>query len=203
MNTKVLLIRHGEVYNPKNIEYIRSPGFGLSKNGVNQAKKLHHALRNMRISKIYSSPLSRARDTAEILSANKIPIETIKEINEVNFKKWQGLNRDKRDKDELKGYKEDPIRFSAFLGESIIDVQKRVVSKIEELAKKNQGDVIALVFHEDPIITAVLHYKKRPLKELKKNERKHASVTSIIFDDKLQCRKVTYREYVKTKDFRK
>lgn len=203
MKTKILLIRHGEVENPDNIEYMRLPGFGLSKTGTRQAKELKKVLDNKKISVIYSSPLDRAKQTAQIISGNKIPIVYSDSLIEANYKKWEGLSRDKRPKDELEGYIKDPAKYSAVLGESLSCIQKRVVETIFEAIENNQGKTIAFVFHADPIITARLFFEGRPVDDLMKIDLKHASVTSIVFDNKLKCEKVDYREYVKAKDWRK
>ena len=197
------MIRHGEVKNPKNIEYVRLPGFGLSAVGIKQCQDLRIKLAKENIVMIFSSPLERATQSAKIISNNKIPIEILDEITEANYTRWEGLNRNKRPKKELDGYKNDPVRYSEILGESLIKVQKRVVDKIEEIIKIYKGKTVAMVFHADPIITAMLHYQNKPISDLMKIELKHASVTSIIFDDELKCEEVKYMEYVKAKDWRK
>lgn len=190
------MIRHGEVKNPEEIEYIRMPGFSLSKEGILQAKKLKNILKKNNISKIYSSPMERAQETAKLLADKKIPIEIAEEINEINFSRWQGLKRNQRPKNQIELYKEDPENYSAFLGESLQKVQKRVIKKLEELAKKHKGQTVALVFHGDPIITALLYYQKKPLKEIMNTEVEKASVTSIIFNNNLECIKIDYNNYL-------
>jgi len=202
LKTRILLIRHGEVENPDNIEYMRLPGFSLSKTGVKQAKELKKVLDKKNITLIYSSPLERAKETAQIISGDKIPIIYSDGLLEANYKKWQGLNRDERPKDELDGYTKDPAKYSAVLGESLSCIQKRVLKVIFEAIESYPGKTVVFVFHADPIITARLFFEKRPIDDLMKIDLKHASVTSIVFDNKLECEKVDYKEYVKAKDWR-
>ena len=65
-----LFLRHGEVLNPKNLHYSNLPGFGLSKLGIHQAKKAGDLInKNFQIKKILTSPLLRARQTAEIVNS--------------------------------------------------------------------------------------------------------------------------------------
>lgn len=66
----VYLVRHGAVLNPHGIRYGRLPGYGLSTEGVSQAKRAaawlrEYALRPVCV--IVSSPLLRARETASLL----------------------------------------------------------------------------------------------------------------------------------------
>ncbi len=65
--TTVWLARHGEVHNPNNILYGRLPRIGLTAEGRRQAQALADYLRPMRIQAIYSSPMLRARKTAEVI----------------------------------------------------------------------------------------------------------------------------------------
>lgn len=207
MKTEILLIRHGEVENPENIEYMRLPGFGLSYKGASQIKALAEKLKKYKIDLIYSSPLQRAKETAEILSKNisnkKIKIKLSEELIEANYWKWEGLKRNERDKAELNGYWKDPVKYSSILGESLEDIQKRVVEKILEIAKNNKGKRIIITSHADPIITARLYFENLPLKNFWDFEARHASVTSIIFNNELRCESINYYEYLKTDGSRK
>src|ERR1700742_3778266 len=66
--TVVHLLRHGEVENPKGVIYGRIPGFGLSEDGRMMAKAAADFLAERDVVAIYTSPLERARETAEPLS---------------------------------------------------------------------------------------------------------------------------------------
>lgn len=85
MTTRVSFVRHGEVDNSLDVYYGRLPGFGLSDEGRRQAQRAavylaERATRSMppdpaspRIPEaIYTSPLRRARQTAQIL-ADRLP----------------------------------------------------------------------------------------------------------------------------------
>src|ERR1700733_15362192 len=62
--TRVHLIRHGEVYNPDGILYGRLPGFRLSDKGVRQAQAAADALADRDIVAVLASPLQRAQERA-------------------------------------------------------------------------------------------------------------------------------------------
>ena len=64
-----IFIRHGEVENPKDIYYVDVPGYKLSNKGKKQAEETGEYLRSHNLNyEIISSPLLRARQTAEIIS---------------------------------------------------------------------------------------------------------------------------------------
>jgi broad specificity phosphatase PhoE len=66
--TIVHLLRHGEVDNPRGVLYGRLPGFRLSEDGILMAKAAARALAGRDVTALYSSPLERARETAEPLA---------------------------------------------------------------------------------------------------------------------------------------
>jgi broad specificity phosphatase PhoE len=63
--TIVHLLRHGEVYNPDGILYGRLPGFVLSDLGERMAEAVAKSLTGRDITYVVSSPLERARQTAQ------------------------------------------------------------------------------------------------------------------------------------------
>jgi broad specificity phosphatase PhoE len=67
--TVVHLLRHGEVQNPDRLIYGRIPGFHLSEDGRMMAKAAADFLAGRDITALFSSPLERARETAEPLAA--------------------------------------------------------------------------------------------------------------------------------------
>ncbi len=69
METTIYLMRHGQVHNPTNVLYGRMPGFALSEAGVQQAHAAGKWLADQRVSAIYSSPMERAQQTAEIVAS--------------------------------------------------------------------------------------------------------------------------------------
>jgi broad specificity phosphatase PhoE len=63
--TVVHLLRHGEVYNPNGILYGRLPGYRLSDIGEKMAERVAATLADRDIVHLVSSPLERARQTAQ------------------------------------------------------------------------------------------------------------------------------------------
>ena len=67
MKTIIYFVRHGKVYNPTDILYGRLPRFGLAEEGIQQIEQTATYLKQEAIDVLYSSPLLRAKQTAEII----------------------------------------------------------------------------------------------------------------------------------------
>src|SRR5450755_2400036 len=67
--TTVHLVRHGEVENPHGVLYGRIPGYHLSEEGRMMAKAVADYLGSRDVTVLRTSPLDRARETAEPIAA--------------------------------------------------------------------------------------------------------------------------------------
>lgn len=150
MKTRIYFVRHGEVHNPLKIWYGRLPFYRLSANGKQQIENTAEYLMDKNIDIIYSSPLLRARQSAEILR-KKLGLSKVnfsKEILEV--------------KSSLQGLPDAylaSINYDIFAssenkitGETIEDLSQRVQRFIAKLVKLYKGKSIIVVSHGDPIM---------------------------------------------------
>ena len=90
--TTLIFIRHGEtVANRENIFRGRMD-FPLNSNGIEQARCLADALARFKIDVLYSSPLSRALDTAKpIATAQNIEINIEEKFTNISLGEWEGV----------------------------------------------------------------------------------------------------------------
>ena len=151
MITTLLLIRHGEtpwnalgkVQGVKNID--------LSENGIMQAKCLKERLKG-NFAAVYSSPLNRAYETAQIIceDTTTTPIK-IDDLREVDFGSWEGLTFKEIARDYktfFDTWKIDDVTGPMYDGDqSIYNVSQRGKNCIESLIKKHKGETIAIVSH--------------------------------------------------------
>ena len=69
MGTTIYLIRHCSYQNPKDIMTFRLPGYALNSQGRQEAQKIADFFKkNGQIAKIYSSPILRTKQTAQIIA---------------------------------------------------------------------------------------------------------------------------------------
>jgi probable phosphomutase (TIGR03848 family) len=183
----LLLIRHGENEYVKTGKMAgRTPGVHLNERGRNQAAELAEALKQVPLKAIYSSPLERALETAEPLAkGRKLEIQLRLELLENDIGKWQGrtlkqLSRTKK----WRIVQHAPSRFKFPEGESFLETQTRIVSCLDEIAASHKPkDIVAVVFHADPIKLAVAHYLGMPLDHFQRLGCDTASVTVLFVSE--------------------
>jgi len=164
----LLLIRHGENDFVKTGKLPgRLPEIHLNERGQKQAETLGEALKDVPIKAIYSSPLERAMETATpIANARKLQIITEPDLMDTNVGSWQGKSLKVLRLTKVWSIVQNaPSRFRFPEGESFVESQVRYVSVFERLVKKHNKprDIIAVVFHADPIKLVVSHFLGLPL----------------------------------------
>jgi broad specificity phosphatase PhoE len=87
VSTRHYLVRHCDVRNPKGVLYGHLPDFPLSDKGVKQAHALGRYFAGRNVRHLYSSPLERARQTAEVIAAylDSVPIIYTEDLVETRF----------------------------------------------------------------------------------------------------------------------
>lgn len=179
----LLLIRHGENDFVKTGKMAgRLPGVHLNEKGQKQAQALGEALKETPIKAIYVSPLERAMETAQPISeSHKLKIIQEPNLMDTNIGKWQG--RSWKLLALTKAWKivqNAPSRFRFPGGESFPEAQMRIVNVLERIIQKHKSqDIIAVVFHADPIKLAVSHFLGLPLDHFQRLGCDTGSLTAI------------------------
>ncbi len=184
----LLLIRHGENdFVKTNKAAGRMPGVHLNERGQKQAQELAQALKEVPIKAIYTSPLERAMETAEpIAKARNLKIVSMPGLLESDIGKWQG--RSWKSLGLTKAWKivqHAPSRFRFPEGESFMEMQTRIVAALDEVCAehKKPQDIVAVVFHADPIKLAVAHYLGLPLDHFQRLGCDTGSVTMLAIHE--------------------
>lgn len=162
----------------------RMPGIHLTAKGRAQARALAAHLAQASIQHIYSSPLERAQETAAPLAAvKKLPVEIALAFHEIDMGDWTG--KSERQLSRAKSWR----RFCQFhggtaipAGETLVEVQARMVSEMIRLAQRFPSDGIAIATHEDPIRLAVCHFIGAPIEVYTHITIRPASVTILTLD---------------------
>jgi len=164
----LLLIRHGENDYVKTGKMAgRLPGVHLNEKGQKQVQALGEALQDVPIKAVYSSPLERAMETAQpIAESHKLTILQEPDLMDTDIGKWQGKSlKMLRLTKVWKIVQSAPSRFRFPEGESFPEAQTRYVRTLEGIIQKHHKpqDIVAVVFHADPIKLAVAHFLGLPL----------------------------------------
>ena len=162
MKQTLLIIRHGQTtWNAEQLLPGQLPGIPLNDKGREQAAKLAEALSEIPISAIISSPLERARDTAEIIAQSRgLTIQFDADLMDTNIGKWAGkkYNELAKDDPEWKAYALDPTTAPEGV-ETFPQVQERAMAAIERWrTKEDIGAYPAFVAHADVVKLIVAHY---------------------------------------------
>jgi probable phosphoglycerate mutase len=180
----ILLIRHAA--NDSIGSYIagRRPGLHLNAEGIRQAEALAARLRPVRLDAIYSSPIERARETAEpIARGRELAVEIAESFIEVDYGEWSGT--------PLKELAEDPrwrqygdVRSCTRIpgGDLMLEMQTRVVVGIERLRALHPKGAIAIVSHGDPIRAALAYFAGISIDLSLRLEISLASVSVLSFE---------------------
>jgi broad specificity phosphatase PhoE len=151
---RLILARHGEAEGSREYRFNGSSDVPLTQHGVAQARLLADALYPLAPVAVYSSPLARARATAEaIASRANLAVEIQPNLREQSYGSWERLTADE-------ARQRDPKRFAAWsagqriappAGETLSAVRQRVVACVCELAERHAGETVVLVAHVGPI----------------------------------------------------
>jgi len=182
--TILLLIRHGEN------DWVgthrlagRTPGVHLNDRGRQQAQEVAERLKEQPITAVYSSPMERCMETAQPLAAalglDVIPLDG---VIEADFGEWQGANlKDLAKQPEWELVQHYPSGFRFPGGETLREVQSRMVGALAQIVQDHPKQVVAVFGHSDVIKTAVAHFLGTPLDLFQRIMIDTASVSVIGF----------------------
>lgn len=157
--TRISLVRHGEVHNPDQIFYGRLPRFSLTPKGRAQAEAVARALRDNPTTALYTSPLLRARQTAMILrkELGMMPLHCAQLLTEV------GSPYDGQSTQALAARRWDLYSGSPGGFEQPLDILRRACRFLALTRSRYAGSQVIAVTHGDLISILVLWARSAPI----------------------------------------
>lgn len=147
---KLYLVRHGQTDWNKLHKIQGHNDIPLNETGKVQALKLALGMDWRPVSYVYSSPLLRAKETAQAIAARQsVPVAILADLKEVNFGRWEGLTFKEinvTDAERYKSWREKPVEVSPPDGENREQIFRRCNHVIETLRGTAAND-IAIVSH--------------------------------------------------------
>jgi probable phosphomutase (TIGR03848 family) len=179
--TTLALIRHASHGLVGRAIVGRAPRVPLSAEGLRQADALAERLEASSIQALYSSPLERACATAAPIAARLgVEVQIADELNEIDYGAW--TNRTLAELHELEEWR----RFNLFRsgsripgGETMIEVQERMLRLVERVCSAHPDRAIALISHGDVIKATLAYYLGVPLDLFQRIEISPASVSIV------------------------
>lgn len=182
----ILLIRHGATPNndavPPRLQGARSDP-PLSAMGLRQADRLASFLARMPICEVFSSPLLRARQTAErIAQPHCKTIRVVEELHEIDCGQWEGLTWDDVEQgwpEQYRSFAANPVQVPYLGGENLADVERRVVPALRRLADEHLGKMLVVVAHNMVNRCFLAHHLRTPLADYRKIVQENGGINLI------------------------
>ena len=156
--TTVYLIRHGQTAWNKEEIFRGRTDVPLNEIGLREAELAGEYLKDKEIHVIYSSPLSRAWQTAQkIAQFHNLEVQPLNGIIDMSFGRWEGHSLQeiqKNDGELYRQWREEPHRVRIPDGESLDEVRIRTMAALEEMIQLHPEKTLVLVSHR--VITKVL-----------------------------------------------
>jgi probable phosphoglycerate mutase len=170
----IIFLRHGQAQNnTARVLAGRTPGVSLTKTGIKQANDIGKFLKSFDISHIYTSPVERAKTTADIVGSHLgLPTTIDERLYELEMGRFSGMEYDelfaRHGNVFLKFYQGDST-IEEHGVETFTQVKKRVLELVDHVCSTHHGKNVLLVTHMDPIkamISNILNLSPRSLFEL-------------------------------------
>lgn len=180
--TTVFLVRHAAHDRVDRVLCGRMPGVRLGTQGRAQAARLAGRFAAEPIAAIYSSPLERARETAEAIAAvSGLEVELAPGFNEIDVGEWTGRGFDELQADERwHSWNSEREAGCPPGGEPMRKVQARALGQIEGWLGAHPGESVVAVSHSDVIKAIVCGVLGLSLDRYHAFEIAPASVTSLV-----------------------
>jgi probable phosphoglycerate mutase len=160
-----------------------TPGVHLNEEGRAQVTALVGRLASVPLAAVYSSPLERTLETAQpIAAAHGLTVEVREDLGESRYGDWTGRSLKELHKEALWPAVQvypSGARFPG--GESLREVQTRLVTALDAIRDAHRGQTVAVVSHADPIKAAVAFYVGLSLDLFQRLAVSPASVTALSF----------------------
>lgn len=188
MSCRLIFVRHGQSMGNLNNTYLGHTDLDLSPLGKKQAELTCEFLSKREIHKIYSSDLLRAYNTALPLAKYKniVPVKSAL-LREIYAGKWENhlFSQLKEEFKESYGVWLNDIGSShPDGGESVAELQKRIVSEVTRIAGENDGKTVAVFTHATPIRTLFAYIRGKSREQIKDVPwATNASVSEAVYDN--------------------
>ncbi len=185
---KLILVRHGETrWNHEN-RILGHTEIALNKTGRKQAAQLAVALKDEKVAAIYSSPLRRARETADKIARGLgLEVVTDNAFKEIDAGELDGLTFEdltERYGDFLEEWMMDDPSLRMPGGESKTELQERTWPAVERIVREHPDGVVILVSHSLAILSIISRALGMGLSNFRRLRLSVASISILNFGER-------------------
>lgn len=179
---ELFLCRHGQTeYNHKGIVQGQMEP-GINQKGREQAKELRDKLSGENISKVYSSSLNRAIETAEIVAQpHKLDVETTDKLKEVARAEFEG-ERFEALIEEINNSEIEDYLWRPEGGESLEEMKERAVRFLDCIKHKHEDERVIAISHGGTITSALLGILEHSAKNSYRINQENCSINRLTWE---------------------
>lgn len=185
MTTTVFFVRHVPHEHQGRVHVGRLEGVNLAEGAPARLATLGQRLGRERLDAVYASPVSRAQLTAGAIAERAgLKLQTREGLTEIDAGDWTGQafadfadDPRRRSWDEARSLNRVPG------GETMLEVQARMVAVLEELRARHADGRVAVVSHGDPLKSVMLYLLGMPLDAHDRIEIDPGSVSTAVVGD--------------------
>ena len=185
MTTTVFFVRHVPHAHQGRIHVGRMDDVQLAEGSAERLARLTARFTGERLDAVYSSPIQRAQLTAAaVAEAGGLEVRTLEGLTEIDAGEWTGR--------AFADFAQDPRREAWERarslnrtpgGETMLEVQCRMIAALEEVRARHPEGRVALVSHGDPLKTALLYLLAMPLDAHDRFDIDPGSVSAAVVGD--------------------
>jgi probable phosphoglycerate mutase len=197
--TRLLLVRHGATSATAEDRFSGSTAAELSEEGRWQAARLGERLSGHDLTAVYSSPLSRALETARIVAGHCDLEPVVRDgLREIGHGHWEGMKREDVERQfagEYAAWEADPFTFAPAGGESGVAVLARALPVIREIVTAHSGSQVVVVSHKATlrlVLSSLLGFDARGYRD--RLEQSPACLNVIDFKDPVRVRLMLFND---------
>ena len=181
--TLIYLLRHGEVERAEAMRFIGHLDVPLSPRGEAQCARQAARLRGAGLAAVFTSDLSRARRSGEIIGApHGLAPRALPAFREMDMGRWDGLTSKELQAREPDAFRDWMARVGEFPfpgGEDVPALVARVWPAFERVAAAHAGQAVAIVAHAGPNRAILCRALGLPLTRLVALGQDYAALTVL------------------------
>lgn len=181
--TKLFLIRHGETKWNVDGRFQGQQNSELNSEGCAQGQLVAQVMSRTPLSAIYTSDLDRAAETASMIAAPHLLTPLLDcRLREACFGAWEGYTLPEinlRWPEDITAWRADSLHTRPPGGETLEQVQTRVVALLDEIVDCHPNDDIAIVAHGGSLRAIIVHALGANLSIFRRLRIDNCSITTI------------------------
>ena len=176
---ELFLCRHGKTEHNENGIVQGQMDSRINEEGREQARRLRDRLAEEGISKVYSSSMTRAVETAEIVAEpHDLEVEKSEELKEVSRAEFEGERFEDLIEEIFDSETEDYL-WKPEGGESLEEVKERGLNFLNSIKEKNEGEKVVVVSHGGTISSTLLGILEHSAKNCYRINQENCNVNKL------------------------